>query len=157
MGHRVEKDTLGEVLVPKNAYWGAQTQRSYENFRIGDKMPLEVIRAFGILKNAAAISNCKLGVLDENIKALIGRVCVEINEGKLDNHFPLVIYQTGSGTQTNMNLNEVIANRANEIAGKKLIHPNDHVNKSQSSNDTFPTAINIAAVISIRKKLIPVC
>jgi len=157
MGHRVEKDTLGEVLVPKNAYWGAQTQRSYENFRIGDKMPLEVIRAFGILKNAAAIANCKLGVLDENIKALIGRVCVEINEGKLDNHFPLVIYQTGSGTQTNMNLNEVIANRANEIAGKKLIHPNDHVNKSQSSNDTFPTAINIAAVISIRKKLIPVC
>ena len=157
MEYRVEKDTLGEVQVPQNAYWGAQTQRSYENFKIGTKMPMEIIRAFAVLKNAAAVTNAKLGILEDRKKELIQKVCDEILEGELDEHFPLVIYQTGSGTQTNMNLNEVIANRCNELAKEKLVHPNDDVNKSQSSNDTFPTAMNIAAVNSIRIRLIPAC
>ena len=157
MDMRIERDTLGEIAVPKNAYWGAQTQRSYENFKIGNKMPCEIIHAFAVLKKAAAIANNKLGTIDEKRSEFIGRVCDEIMRGELYEHFPLVIYQTGSGTQSNMNVNEVIANRGNELAKDKLLHPNDHVNKSQSSNDTFPTAMNIAAVELLNSKLIPAC
>lgn len=152
MEFRTEKDSMGYVEVPAEKYWAAQTQRSKDNFKIGGQlMPLEIVRAFAILKKAAAMANCELGVLPEDKKNLIGRVCDEIVAGKLDDQFPLVVWQTGSGTQSNMNLNEVIANRAHVINGgtltdaKKYIHPNDDVNKSQSSNDTFPTAMHIAA------------
>lgn len=156
MDYRIEHDTMGEVRVPSDKYWGAQTQRSLDNFKIGrEKMPVEIIRAFGILKKAAALSNLKLKMLDEKRVLAISSACDEIIEGKLDGHFPLVVYQTGSGTQTNMNANEVIANRANEIAKENLLHPNDHVNKSQSSNDTFPTAMHIAALIAVEEQLLP--
>jgi fumarate hydratase class II len=151
MEYRIERDSIGEVKVPADVYWGAQTQRSYENFKIGNqKMPIEIIRAFGVLKKCAAQTNCALGVLDEAKKDLIVRVCDEIIAGDLDDQFPLVIWQTGSGTQSNMNVNEVIANRGHVLNGgsltdeKKVLHPNDDVNKSQSSNDTFPTAMTIA-------------
>ncbi len=156
MEYRVEHDSLGEVKVPADRYWGAQTQRSYQNFPIGtEKIPMEVIRAFAILKKAAAITNCNLGKLDKERCQVIGQVCDEILAGKLDGHFPLSVWQTGSGTQSNMNVNEVIANRGNELAGKKLLHPNDHCNMSQSSNDTFPTAMYIAAVVAIEDHLLP--
>ncbi|MCB0734760.1 MAG: class II fumarate hydratase [Flavobacteriales bacterium] len=151
MSYRIERDSLGEVQVPANRYWGAQTQRSLENFKIGNqRMPIEIIRAFGVLKKCAALANNELGVLSDEKCALIGQVCDEIIEGKLDDEFPLVIWQTGSGTQSNMNVNEVIANRGHVLSGgslmdeKKILHPNDDVNKSQSSNDTFPTAMTIA-------------
>ena len=152
---RIEHDSLGEIEVPKEHYWGAQTERSRRNFRIGKKMPEEVIQAFAYLKSAAAQANAALGVLDEKRAKIISVVAQEILDGKLDGEFPLVVYQTGSGTQTNMNVNEVIANRGNELAGEKLLHPNDHVNMSQSSNDTFPTAMNIAAVMTLMQKTIP--
>ena len=163
MDLRIEKDTMGEVRVPADRYWGAQTQRSKENFRIGPSasMPLEVIKAFGFLKKAAAFTNHKLGILTDKKKELISQVCDEIIEGKLDDHFPLVIWQTGSGTQSNMNVNEVISNRAHVVdggklgEGEKLIHPNDDVNKSQSSNDTFPTAMHIAAYKMLAEITIP--
>ena len=156
MEYRIEKDSMGEMKVPVNAYWGAQTQRSYENFKIGtEKMPREITYAFAILKKAVAQANHRLGKLDERRCAIIGQVCDEVLAGKLDDQFPLAVWQTGSGTQSNMNMNEVIANRGNEIAGEKLLHPNDHVNMSQSSNDTFPTAMHIAAVLETKKKLIP--
>ncbi len=162
MKYRTEKDTMGTVKVPADKYWGAQTQRSLDNFKIGDqKMPVEIIKAFGILKKAAALINFELGVLPENKAYLIAEVCDEILEGKLDGHFPLVIWQTGSGTQSNMNVNEVIATRAHVISvqkpgeGKTDIHPNDDVNKSQSSNDTFPTAMHIAAYKMLVETTIP--
>ena len=156
MEYRIEHDTMGEVRVPADRYWGAQTQRSSENFKIGtQRMPEEIIHAFGILKKAAAQANLALGALDEERAAAIQQAADEVISGKLQDHFPLVIYQTGSGTQSNMNINEVIANRANEILGKKLVHPNDHVNKSQSSNDTFPTAMHIAAVQAVEDRLLP--
>lgn len=156
MKFRIEHDSMGEIKVPKNCYWGAQTQRSLMNFKIGDeKIPTEVIHALAILKKAAAITNHKLGKLDKKRMDLISQVCDEISEHKLDNEFPLSVWQTGSGTQSNMNLNEVIANRGNELANEKLLHPNDHCNMSQSSNDTFPTAMHIAAVKTIHEKLIP--
>lgn len=156
MEYRIEKDSMGEMKVPAKAYWGAQTQRSYENFKIGtEKMPKEITYAFAILKKAVAQANCRLGKLDERRCAIIGQVCDEVLAGKLDDQFPLAVWQTGSGTQSNMNMNEVVANRGNEIAGEKLLHPNDHVNMSQSSNDTFPTAMHIAAVLETKKKLIP--
>jgi len=163
MNTRIEKDTMGIVEVPADKYWGAQTQRSKENFKIGDEasMPVEIIRAFSVLKKAAALANNELGVLPEDKANLIARVCDEISEGKLDDNFPLVIWQTGSGTQSNMNVNEVVANRAHVIKGGKLcegtrfIHPNDDVNKSQSSNDTFPTAMHIAAYKLIIETTIP--
>lgn len=156
MDYRIEHDTMGEVKVPADKYWGAQTERSFENFKIGStKMPLEIIHAFGVLKKAAALANWSLGMIDAQRAELIAGVCDELISGKLDEHFPLVVYQTGSGTQSNMNVNEVVANRGNEIAGEKLLHPNDHVNKSQSSNDTFPTAMHIAAVVSVEDKLLP--
>src|SRR3954452_13778192 len=148
---RIESDSMGEIEVPADVYWGAQTQRSLKHFNIGfDVMPREVIRALGILKKAAAIVNFDLGKLPEDKKDLIVRAADEVIEGKLDAHFPLRVWQTGSGTQTNMNANEVISNRAIEMAGgemgsKKPVHPNDDVNRSQSSNDTFPTAMHIAA------------
>ena len=154
MEFRIEKDTLGEVKVPANVYWGAQTERSLENFKIAqntNKMPHEIIEAFAYLKHGAALANKELGVLDEEKANLIGVVCQEILDGKLDDQFPLVVWQTGSGTQSNMNVNEVVANRAHVIKGgqltdkPKFMHPNDDVNKSQSSNDTFPTAMHIAA------------
>lgn len=152
MQFRIEHDSIGPVEVPADKYWGAQTQRSSENFKIGDnRMPIEVIRAFGILKKAAAMTNSELGVLAKEKSDLIGQVCDEILTGKLDDQFPLVVWQTGSGTQSNMNVNEVVANRGHVIAGgqltdeQKALHPNDDVNKSQSSNDTFPTAMHIAA------------
>ncbi len=153
MEYRVERDSIGEVKVPADKYWGAQTQRSLENFKIGGReatMPIEIIRAFGVLKKAAAQTNHELGVLSAEKCELIGRVCDEIMEGKLDDQFPLVIWQTGSGTQSNMNVNEVVANRGHVLNGgslkdeEKVLHPNDDVNKSQSSNDTFPTAMSIA-------------
>ncbi len=151
MKKRIEKDTLGSLEVPHDKYWGAQTQRSLHNFDIGfEKMPWEIIESFAVLKMAAAESNFDLGVIEKEKMELISRVCGEILDGELIDHFPLSVWQTGSGTQTNMNLNEVIANRAHVISGGKLtdnnknIHPNDHVNKSQSSNDTFPTAMNMA-------------
>ena len=156
MEYRIEHDSMGEMQVPADCHWGAQTQRSYQNFRIGtEKMPTEIIRAFAVLKKAAATANNRLGRLDGDRCSLIGQVCDEILEGKLDSDFPLVVWQTGSGTQSNMNVNEVIANRGNEIAGEKLLHPNDTVNMSQSSNDTFPTAMHIAAVLSLEEGLLP--
>ena len=156
MEYRIEHDTMGEVRVPANHYWGAQTQRSHENFPIGtETIPREVIRAFAILKKAAALANCKLGHLDQKRTDAIAAACDEILAGKLDEEFPLVVWQTGSGTQSNMNVNEVVAARANEILGEKLVHPNDHVNKSQSSNDTFPTAMHIAALIAVEDHVLP--
>lgn len=156
MEYRIEHDSMGEVQVPADRYWGAQTQRSFQNFPIGtEKIPMEVIRAFAILKKAAAIANNRLGKLDEKRLALISQVCDEILAGKLDDNFPLSVWQTGSGTQSNMNVNEVIAGRGNAIAGEKILHPNDHSNMSQSSNDTFPTAMHIAAVMEIEDKLFP--
>lgn len=156
MDYRIEKDSMGEMKVPANAYWGAQTQRSYENFKIGtEKMPKEITYAFAILKKAVAQANHRLGKLDIRRCEIIGQVCDEVLAGKLDDQFPLAVWQTGSGTQSNMNVNEVVANRGNEIAGEKLLHPNDHVNMSQSSNDTFPTAMHIAAVLETKIKLIP--
>ena len=162
MKYRIEKDTMGEVKVPEEKYWGAQTQRSKENFKIGDQhMPLEIIRAFAYLKKAAALTNNELGVLPEEKSRLIATVCDEILESKHDDQFPLVVWQTGSGTQSNMNVNEVVANRAHVINGgkltdtKKFIHPNDDVNKSQSSNDTFPTAMHIAAYKMLLETTIP--
>ena len=156
MDYRIEHDSMGEVKVPADRYWGAQTQRSFENFKIGtEKIPMEIIRAFAVLKKAAAMANNRLGKLDDRRSAIICQVCNEILEGKLDGHFPLAVWQTGSGTQSNMNVNEVIANRGNELAGERLLHPNDHVNMSQSSNDTFPTAMHIAAAVEIEDKLFP--
>jgi len=161
MKTRVETDTMGPIEVPADRYWGAQTQRSLQHFRIGgDRFPREMIRAVGILKKACALVNRDLGLLPEEKARAIVRAADEVIEGKLDDHFPLVVWQTGSGTQTNMNANEVIANRAIELLGgqlgsKKPVHPNDHVNKSQSSNDTFPTAMHIAAVEQLRGRLLP--
>lgn len=156
MEYRIEHDSMGEVKVEADRYWGAQTQRSYENFPIGkEKIPMEVIKAFAVLKKSAATANNRLGRLDDRKKELICEVCDEILEGRLDSHFPLAVWQTGSGTQSNMNVNEVIAGRGNEIHGERILHPNDHVNMSQSSNDTFPTAMHIAAVTEIRKQLLP--
>ena len=156
MNTRMEHDTMGPIAVPAEHHWGAQTQRSYENFKIGtERMPEEIIRAFGILKKAAAMANHRLGRLDGERLDFISRACDEVTEGRLDRHFPLVVWQTGSGTQSNMNVNEVVANRGNELAGKKLLHPNDHVNMSQSSNDTFPTAMHIAAVTALEDRLLP--
>ncbi len=156
--YRIEHDSMGDVRVPEDKYWGAQTQRSLENFKIGEeKMPRELIRAFGILKAAAARANRELvcdRMTEEKFEAVI-RACFEVCSGELEGNFPLAVWQTGSGTQTNMNVNEVIANRANELIGKKLIHPNDDVNMSQSSNDTFPTAMHIAARLEIKEKLLP--
>lgn len=156
MEYRIEKDSMGDVKVAADRWWGAQTQRSLENFRIGnEKMPLAVIRAFAVLKKACAATNRALGRIDDERADLISFVCDEIRSGDLDDQFPLAVWQTGSGTQSNMNVNEVIANRANARAGKKLLHPNDHVNLSQSSNDTFPTALHIAAYLSLRDRLMP--
>ena len=157
MDYRIEKDSMGEVYVPSDKYWGAQTERSRQNFKIGGKMPKEIINAFGVLKLAAARTNAILvpNKMTEKKLRAIEQVAYEIINGKLYDHFPLVVYQTGSGTQSNMNVNEVISNRANELAGKKLLHPNDDVNMSQSSNDTFPTAMHISAVETIYKKLAP--
>ena len=161
MKTRTERDSIGPVEVPSDRYYGAQTQRSFENFKIGgERFPREFIRAYGILKKAAASVNNEFGILEESTKSAIHNAVGEVIEGKLDDHFPLVVWQTGSGTQTNMNFNEVIANRAIEMLGGELgskdpVHPNDHVNMSQSTNDTFPTAINIAAVESIHQQLIP--
>ncbi|MEC8853957.1 MAG: lyase family protein, partial [Bacteroidota bacterium] len=163
MNYRIEKDTMGEVKVPAEKYWGAQTERSRNNFKIGEEasMPNEIIYGFAYLKKAAAHTNCELGVLSSEKRDLITKVCDEILEGKHDDQFPLVIWQTGSGTQSNMNTNEVIANRAHVINGgsledsEKAIHPNDDVNKSQSSNDTFPTGMHIAAYKMIVETSIP--
>jgi fumarate hydratase class II len=162
MEFRVEKDTMGDVKVPADKYWGAQTERSRNNFKIGhDRMPLEVTYAFAYLKKAAAHANCELGALDEKKRDLISKVCDEVLEGMHDDQFPLVVWQTGSGTQSNMNMNEVVANRAHVLNGGKLsddtkfIHPNDDVNKSQSSNDTFPTGMHIAAYKMVVEKTIP--
>ena len=160
MEYRIEHDSMGEVKVPADKYWAAQTERSHENFKIGvgiETMPREITRAFGVLKKAAAQANNELKpekMTDEKL-ATISEACDEVMSGSLNEHFPLVVWQTGSGTQSNMNANEVIANRANEIAGKKLCHPNDDINMSQSSNDTFPTAMHIAAVCALEDKLIP--
>ncbi|WP_273404279.1 class II fumarate hydratase [Campylobacter avium] len=162
MQYRIEKDTMGEIKVPDDKYWGAQTERSLENFRIGiEKMPKVLIYAFANLKKAAAIVNNRLkNGLDDERKDAIVKACDEVLAGKFDDNFPLAIWQTGSGTQSNMNVNEVIANRATEILGKdfrkeKFVHPNDHVNRGQSSNDTFPTAMSVVAVEQVEKKLIP--
>ncbi len=156
MDYRIEHDTMGEVRVPANRCWGAQTQRSHENFPIGtEKIPQEIIHAFAVLKKAAALANCKLGNLDARRANAIEAACDEILAGKLDDEFPLVVWQTGSGTQSNMNVNEVVAARANALLGEKLVHPNDHVNKSQSSNDTFPTAMHIAALTAAEDHVLP--
>ena len=156
MDYRIEHDSLGEVKVPKDKYWAAQTQRSYENFKIGqEKMPREIIQAFALLKYAAAQANCELGLLDQKKAQAIEKVCDQILAGSLDDHFPLVVWQTGSGTQSNMNINEVIAHRANEILGQDLLHPNDDVNRSQSSNDTFPTALHISSLLAVEERLFP--
>src|SRR6187399_3737071 len=161
MGTRVESDSMGTINVPSEKYYGAQTARSLANFDIGgEKMPVEIIRAFGILKKAAALANFKLGLMDEATRDLIVKAADEVISGKLKDHFPLFVWQTGSGTQTNMNANEVISNRAIEMAGgvvgsKKPVHPNDHVNRGQSSNDTFPTAMHIAAAEEVVHHLLP--
>ena len=160
MEYRIERDSMGEMKVPADKYWAAQTERSHENFEIGvgiETMPREITYAFGILKKAAAMANHALKpekMTAEKLK-VISQSCDEVMSGKLNEHFPLVVWQTGSGTQSNMNANEVIANRGNELAGEKLLHPNDDINMSQSSNDTFPTAMHIAAVTAIEDKLIP--
>jgi fumarate hydratase, class II len=164
MNYRIEKDTMGEVKVPLDAYYGAQTQRSIDNFKIAqdtNKMPKEIIRAFAYLKKAAAITNLEAGILTAEKSAIIGKVCDEILTGQLDDYFPLVVWQTGSGTQSNMNVNEVVAYRGHVLQGgklsdtEKLLHPNDDVNKSQSSNDTFPTAMHIAAYKMLIEETIP--
>lgn len=161
MKTRIEKDTMGEIAVPLDAYWGAQTQRSIENFAIGEeKMPYEITRAFSYLKKAVALVNKDLGKLDEKKASAIAQAADEMLEGKLDAQYPLVVWQTGSGTQSNMNNNEVLANRATEILGgdfrvQKLVHPNDDVNKSQSSNDTYPTALHVAALIAVESRVLP--
>lgn len=156
MEYRIEHDTMGEVRVPASRYWGAQTQRSYENFKIGGEvMPPEIIRAFAVVKKAAAQANLQLGCLDERRAEAVCRACEEILEGRLEGEFPLVVWQTGSGTQTNMNVNEVLARRANELLGETLVHPNDHVNRSQSSNDTFPTAMHVAALLAVEDQVLP--
>ena len=156
MEYRLEHDTMGEVRVPADRYWGAQTQRSFENFRIGtEKIPPEVIRAFAVVKLAAARANAQLGVLDARRAGAIETACHEILDGSLDGNFPLAVWQTGSGTQTNMNVNEVIAHRANALLGETLVHPNDHVNCSQSSNDTFPTAMHVAARVALEEQVLP--
>ncbi|MBX2844717.1 MAG: class II fumarate hydratase [Saprospiraceae bacterium] len=162
MNYRIEHDTIGEVQVPADKYWAAQTQRSIENFKIGrGTMPIEVIRAYAILKKAAALTNADAGILTPEKAALIGKVCDEISAGQLDDQFPLVVWQTGSGTQSNMNVNEVIANRGHVLQGgqltdaEKVLHPNDDVNKSQSSNDTFPTAMHISAYSKVVEHLLP--
>lgn len=156
MDFRIEKDTMGEVRVSADKLWGAQTQRSYENFRIGDvKMPSEIISAFAQLKKACARVNGTAGRISEEKAILIERVCEEILSGELNDNFPLSVFQTGSGTQSNMNVNEVIANRGNMVAGKRLLHPNDDVNACQSSNDTFPSAMNIAAVCAVERSILP--
>ena len=160
MEYKIEHDSMGEVKVPADRYWGAQTQRSHENFEIGvdiETMPREITKAFGYLKKAAAIANnaLKPEKMTDAKLAAISKACDEVISGQLNDHFPLVVWQTGSGTQSNMNANEVIANRANEIAGDKLCHPNDDINMSQSSNDTFPTALHISAVCVVEDKLIP--
>ena len=163
MDYRIEKDTIGDIKVESDKYWAAQTERSKNNFKIGTpgSMPIEIVHAFAILKKAAAMTNCELGVLEHSKKDLIAKVCDEILDNQLNNHFPLVVWQTGSGTQSNMNVNEVIANRAHVIAGNKLgdggktLAANDDVNKSQSSNDTFPTAMHIAAYKVLLEKTIP--
>jgi fumarate hydratase, class II len=158
---RTETDSFGPIEVPADRYWGAQTERSRQNFRIGlDRMPIAIVRALGIVKLAAALTNHELGLLDERLSGAIVQAAREVIDGKFDDHFPLVVWQTGSGTQTNMNVNEVIANRANELLGGRLgakapVHPNDHVNMSQSSNDSFPTAMHIAAATRITADLIP--
>lgn len=160
MNYRIEHDSMGEMRVPEDRLWGAQTQRSVQNFQIGvgiETMPAEIIHAFGILKKAAAMTNAALvpdRMTEEKLSA-ISKACDEVISGSLNDHFPLVVWQTGSGTQSNMNANEVIANRGNQIAGKRLLHPNDDVNMSQSSNDTFPTAMHIAASLIIQDRLIP--
>lgn len=160
MEYRIEHDSMGEVKVPADKYWAAQTERSHENFKIGvgiEVMPREITHAFGVLKKAAAIANNQLKpekMTDEKLSA-VSQACDEVMSGSLNEHFPLVVWQTGSGTQSNMNANEVIANRGNEIAGKKILHPNDDINMSQSSNDTFPTAMSIAAVLGIEDKVFP--
>ncbi|MDY6313675.1 MAG: class II fumarate hydratase [Clostridia bacterium] len=160
MEYRIEHDSMGEVKVPADKLWAAQTERSHENFKIGvgiETMPREITHAFGILKKAAALANAELKPekMTEKKLAAIAEACDEVISGELNDHFPLVVWQTGSGTQSNMNANEVIANRANAIAGEKIIHPNDDVNMSQSSNDTFPTAMHISAVTAVSDKLIP--
>ena len=161
MTTRIEHDTMGEVAVPVEAYWGAQTQRSLQNFKIGgERLPKPLIQAMGTVKKAAALVNVELKQLDPKLAELIVQAADEIIDGKWDNQFPLVVWQTGSGTQSNMNANEVIANRANELAGQPLgsmkpVHPNDHVNRSQSTNDSFPTAIHVAAAVEINRHLIP--
>ena len=161
MNRRIETDSMGAIAVPADRYWGAQTQRSLELFDIGgERMPREMIRALGLIKKASAIVNRELGLLDAERARAIVEASDEVISGALDDHFPLVIWQTGSGTQTNMNANEVIANRANQLLGgelgaKKPVHPNDHVNRSQSSNDVFPTAIHVAAVEEIAGRLVP--
>ncbi len=161
METRIEKDTMGEIEVPKDAYWGAQTQRSLQNFKIGEeKMPYEITRAFSYLKKAVALVNKDLGKLDPKIADAIAQAADDMLAGKLDGNYPLVVWQTGSGTQSNMNNNEVLANRATEILGgdfrkEKLVHPNDDVNKSQSSNDTYPTALHVAAIIAVEEQLLP--
>ncbi|MHB2020504.1 MAG: lyase family protein, partial [Candidatus Xenobia bacterium] len=158
---RTESDTMGPIEVPDDRYWGAQTARSLIHFAIGeDRMPQEVVWAFGILKKAAALTNQELGLLPKDKAELIGQAADEVIAGRLNEHFPLRVWQTGSGTQSNMNVNEVIANRAIEIAGGKMgsktpIHPNDHVNMSQSSNDTFPTAMHVAAATAVKERLLP--
>src|SRR6186997_847930 len=158
---RSETDSFGPIDVPADRYWGAQTERSRQNFKIGqDRMPMAIVHALGLVKLASAQTNRELGLLDRRRADAIGRAAREVIDGKLDDHFPLVVWQTGSGTQTNMNLNEVIANRANVLLGGKLgakepVHPNDHVNMSQSSNDSFPTAMHIAAAMGIVGDLIP--
>ncbi len=160
MKYRIEHDSMGEMRVPEDRLWAAQTQRSHENFRIGEgieTMPREIIHAFGILKKAAALANHELKPekMTEEKLSVICKACDEVVTGELNGHFPLVVWQTGSGTQSNMNTNEVIASRANQLAGKKLCHPNDDINMSQSSNDTFPTAMHISAVVILTKRLIP--
>ena len=164
---RIEKDSMGEVKVPNEKYWGAQTERSFENFKIGiEKMPVEIVRAFALLKGACALANQEFGKLDDKRAAAIEQACDEAFEGKLDGNFPLAVWQTGSGTQSNMNMNEVFANRAIEILGgnfrdksslskDQLVHPNDHVNMSQSSNDTFPSALSIMSVVETTNYLLP--
>ena len=163
MEYRIEKDTMGEVKVPSTRYWGAQTERSRNNFKIGPSasMPIEIVHAFAFLKKAAAHTNAELGVLDPAKKELISKVCDEIIQGAHDSEFPLVVWQTGSGTQSNMNCNEVIANRGHVLQGgaltdsEKVLNPNDDVNKSQSSNDTFPTAMHIASYKQVKEITLP--
>lgn len=154
--YRIEHDSMGEISVPAGRYWGAQTQRSLQNFRIGwEKMPAEIIQALALLKKGAAIANLWLGKLDQNRFDAIASACDEILAGKLEENFPLSVWQTGSGTQSNMNVNEVVARRGNELAGRDLLHPNDHVNLSQSSNDVFPSAMHLSAVLILTRRLFP--